>query len=95
MRNTEVPTKAIATLTQDCEIEDQILGTEEKLDEHARDIIQALAQRYHNQRIQAGGQDNRSEKELRDEDWFRAEAAFCAALRARVRRLRVFQPAQR
>jgi hypothetical protein len=80
VRNTNMPTEATTTLTQDCEIEDQIRETEEKLDEHAKDIIQALAQRYHDQRTQAGGQDGRSEEELRDDDWYRAEAAFCAAL---------------
>jgi hypothetical protein len=80
MTRTGVPAQKAATLTRDCESADQVLKTEEKLDEHARDIIQSLAQRYHDERKQSGRPDTRSEQELREDDWYRAEAAFCAAL---------------
>ena len=87
MRSIDMPEEATTTLTEYCETEVQIPETEEKLDEHARDIIQSLAQRFYDQRKQTGGQDDHSEEELRNEDWFRAQAVFCAALQDRVQRL--------
>ena len=66
MRSNDAPAEATETLAQDCEIEDRIRAKEEKLDEHATEIIQALAQRYYEKRKQTGRQDGHSEAELRE-----------------------------
>ena len=72
------------TMLEDCEIGDRIQAKAEKLDEHAREIVAAVAQMYHDERKPADGEEARSKEELALEDWFKAEDAFCAALEDRI-----------
>jgi hypothetical protein len=74
------------TVTKDCGIADRILARAEKLDEQAREIVEAMAQKYHDKRIQDGVQDLRSKEILAREDWLKAEEAFCVALEEQIKR---------